>query len=120
MFSNSQLHALIFFLAGMLSTHFLAIGKFWKMKWNSMLSTKLGFALIFHVGLSLHWVILCKGLLVTTIIIIINIILVRHRCASIWVIETKSISDIRKLVTYWVLISLIKLFEDAFANLLEW
>ncbi|KAJ9705607.1 hypothetical protein PVL29_003597 [Vitis rotundifolia] len=49
-----------------------------------------------------------------------NIILVRHRCASIWVIATKSISDIRKLVTYWVLFSLITLFEDAFANLLEW
>ncbi|XP_034680207.1 HVA22-like protein a [Vitis riparia] len=40
-------------------------------------------------------------------------------CASIWVIETKSISDIRKLVTYWVLFSLITLFEDAFSNLLE-
>ena len=45
MFSNSQLHALIF-LAGMLSTHFLVIGKFWKMKWNSMFEEKLGFALI--------------------------------------------------------------------------
>ncbi|KAL6347486.1 hypothetical protein AAG906_026008 [Vitis piasezkii] len=119
MFSNSQLHALIFFLAGMLSTHFLAIGKFWKMKWNSMFEYKTGICFDFPC-LSLHWVILCKGLLVTTIIIIINIILVRHRCASIWVIETKSISDIRKLVTYWVLFSLITLFEDAFANLLEW
>ena len=41
MFSSSQLHALIF-LPGMLSTHFLAIGKFWKMKWNSMFEEKPG------------------------------------------------------------------------------
>ncbi|KAJ9705510.1 hypothetical protein PVL29_003515 [Vitis rotundifolia] len=41
-------------------------------------------------------------------------------CSSIWVIETNSISDIRKLVTYWVLFSLISLFDHAFAKLLEW
>ncbi|CBI38244.3 unnamed protein product, partial [Vitis vinifera] len=41
-------------------------------------------------------------------------------CASIRVIETKSISDVRKLVTYWVLFSLISLFDHAFSELLEW
>ncbi|XP_059591973.1 HVA22-like protein a isoform X3 [Vitis vinifera] len=41
-------------------------------------------------------------------------------CSSIWVIETNSISDFRKLVTYWVLFSLISLFDHAFAKLLEW
>ena len=54
------------------------------------------------------------------IVIIINIISVLHRCASIRAIETNSISDFRKLVAYWVLFSLISLFDHAFAKLLEW
>ncbi|KAL6347743.1 hypothetical protein AAG906_026272 [Vitis piasezkii] len=41
-------------------------------------------------------------------------------CASIRAIETNSISDFRKLVAYWVLFSLISLFDHAFAKLLEW
>ncbi|XP_034679518.1 uncharacterized protein LOC117909549 isoform X5 [Vitis riparia] len=124
MFSNSQLHALIFLLAGMLSTHFLAIGKFWKMKWNSMLEYKTGICFdlpcwfyLFCLNyphscgycLLFVWISTCRPLFA----------LGYPLCASIWVIETKSISDIRKLVTYWVLFSLITLFEDAFSNLLE-
>ena len=86
MFLNSQLHALIF-LSGILSTHFLVIGKFWKMKWNSMFDDKTGIcfdfsmlvlSLLFELstflslvvsylfgfllaGLCLHWVILYKS-----------------------------------------------------------
>ena len=86
MFSSSQLHALIF-LPGMLSTHFLAIGNFWKMKWNSLFEDKHGIFFDFSLlilsiffglptflllivshlfgfllaGLYLHWVILCKS-----------------------------------------------------------
>nr|CAN78525.1 hypothetical protein VITISV_029613 [Vitis vinifera] len=41
-------------------------------------------------------------------------------CASIRAIETNSISDFRKLVAYWVLFSLISLFDHAFSKLLEW
>ncbi|RVW92574.1 HVA22-like protein c [Vitis vinifera] len=41
-------------------------------------------------------------------------------CASIRAIETNSISDVRKLVAYWVLFSLISLFDHTFAKLLEW
>ncbi|GLU08067.1 hypothetical protein SLE2022_249960 [Rubroshorea leprosula] len=40
--------------------------------------------------------------------------------ASIQAIETNSDTDCRKLVTYWVLFSLISLFEYAFMDLLEW
>ncbi|RVW36204.1 hypothetical protein CK203_113784 [Vitis vinifera] len=83
-----------------------------------LVAEKLGFALI-SPCLCLHWVILWKGLLVI-IIIIINIISVLHRCASIRAIETNSISDVRKLVAYWVLFSLISLFDHTFAKLLEW
>ncbi|RVW67272.1 HVA22-like protein a [Vitis vinifera] len=66
-----------------------------------------------------HWVILWKGLFFI-IVIIINIISVLHRCSSIRAIETNSISDFRKLVAYWVLFSLISLFDHAFSKLLEW
>ncbi|KAK9988912.1 hypothetical protein SO802_029151 [Lithocarpus litseifolius] len=41
-------------------------------------------------------------------------------CASICAIESNSNSDTRKLVAYWVLYSLISLFEHAFMKLLEW
>ncbi|XP_034681017.1 HVA22-like protein a, partial [Vitis riparia] len=41
-------------------------------------------------------------------------------CASIRAIETNSISDVRKWVAYWVLFSLISLFDHTFAKLLEW
>ncbi|CBI29375.3 unnamed protein product, partial [Vitis vinifera] len=41
-------------------------------------------------------------------------------CSSIRAIETNSISDFRKLVAYWVLFSLISLFDHAFSKLLEW
>ncbi|KAL4614978.1 hypothetical protein ACB092_07G091700 [Castanea dentata] len=41
-------------------------------------------------------------------------------CASIRAIESNSNSDTRKLVAYWVLYSLILLFEHAFMKLLEW
>ncbi|CBI38246.3 unnamed protein product, partial [Vitis vinifera] len=58
-------------------------------------------ALIFLAGLCLHWVIL-------------------YKCASIRVIETNSISDIRKLVAYWVLFSLISFFDRTFSKILEW
>ncbi|EEF44104.1 conserved hypothetical protein [Ricinus communis] len=42
------------------------------------------------------------------------------RCASIQAIETDSKSDTEKLITYWVCLSLILLYEHAFAKLLEW
>ncbi|KAF2294233.1 hypothetical protein GH714_008439 [Hevea brasiliensis] len=40
-------------------------------------------------------------------------------CASVQVIETNSISDTQKLITYWVCFSLILLFENALSKLLE-
>ncbi|XP_050208783.1 uncharacterized protein LOC130014484 isoform X2 [Mercurialis annua] len=41
-------------------------------------------------------------------------------CASVQAIETNSITDTQKLVTYWICFSLISLFEHVFANLLQW
>ncbi|XP_050208788.1 uncharacterized protein LOC126659533 isoform X2 [Mercurialis annua] len=41
-------------------------------------------------------------------------------CASVQAIETNSITDTQKLVTYWICFSLISLFEHAFMNLLRW
>ncbi|KAL5562714.1 hypothetical protein UlMin_032461 [Ulmus minor] len=41
-------------------------------------------------------------------------------CASIKAIETNSVSDTQKLNTYWVVFSLILLFEHASAKLLQW
>lgn len=43
-----------------------------------------------------------------------------HRYASIKAIETKSRSDDQQWLTYWVLYSLITLFELTFAKLIEW
>ncbi|XWS63071.1 hypothetical protein CRYUN_Cryun06bG0065100 [Craigia yunnanensis] len=40
--------------------------------------------------------------------------------ASIQAIEANSNSDIKKLVTYWVIFSLISLFEHAFMGMLQW
>ncbi|XP_017971063.1 PREDICTED: uncharacterized protein LOC18608185 isoform X1 [Theobroma cacao] len=40
--------------------------------------------------------------------------------ASIQAIEADSSSDSKKLVTYWVIFSLISLFEHAFMGLLQW
>ncbi|CAL2278165.1 unnamed protein product [Prunus armeniaca] len=42
------------------------------------------------------------------------------KCCSIKAIETNSISDNQKLNTYWVVFSLILLFQNAFLKLLEW
>ncbi|KAA8536379.1 hypothetical protein F0562_028857 [Nyssa sinensis] len=41
-------------------------------------------------------------------------------CASIRAIETNSNSDMQKLITYWIIFSLISLFELGFVNLIEW
>ncbi|WOG82689.1 hypothetical protein DCAR_0101855 [Daucus carota subsp. sativus] len=41
-------------------------------------------------------------------------------CASIRAIETNSDFHMRKLVAYWILFSLISLFEYTFSKLLEW
>ncbi|KAL5562712.1 hypothetical protein UlMin_032459 [Ulmus minor] len=41
-------------------------------------------------------------------------------CASIKAIETNSVSDAQKLNTYWVVFSLILLFEHASVKLLQW
>ncbi|KAJ0010436.1 hypothetical protein Pint_33462 [Pistacia integerrima] len=41
-------------------------------------------------------------------------------CASIRTIESDSNSDPKKLVAYWILFSLIFLFEHAFVRLLQW
>ncbi|XP_059647980.1 uncharacterized protein LOC132294221 [Cornus florida] len=41
-------------------------------------------------------------------------------CASIRAIEVKSNSDMQKLITYWILFSLISLFELGFSKLIEW
>lgn len=43
-----------------------------------------------------------------------------HRYASIRAIETKSPIDDQQWLTYWVLYSLITLFELTFAKLIEW
>ncbi|XP_022725271.1 uncharacterized protein LOC111281825 isoform X2 [Durio zibethinus] len=40
--------------------------------------------------------------------------------ASILAIEDNSITDTKKLVTYWVIFSLISLFEHAFMGMLQW
>ncbi|KAL5563807.1 hypothetical protein UlMin_033554 [Ulmus minor] len=41
-------------------------------------------------------------------------------CASIKAIEANSVSDTQKLNTYWVVFSLVLLFEHAFVKLLQW
>ncbi|XP_054802663.1 uncharacterized protein LOC129306219 isoform X3 [Prosopis cineraria] len=41
-------------------------------------------------------------------------------CASIEAIENDSHSDTRNLISYWILLSLIYLFEYAFLELLQW
>ncbi|PRQ24235.1 putative transcription factor C2H2 family [Rosa chinensis] len=41
-------------------------------------------------------------------------------CSSIRAIETNSITDTHKINTYWVVFSLILLFEHAFMKFLEW
>ncbi|XP_040364210.1 uncharacterized protein LOC112170375 isoform X2 [Rosa chinensis] len=46
--------------------------------------------------------------------------LVYPLCSSIKAIETNSITDTHKINTYWVVFSLILLFENAFMKLLEW
>ncbi|XP_062025008.1 uncharacterized protein LOC133741085 isoform X1 [Rosa rugosa] len=46
--------------------------------------------------------------------------LVYPLCSSIRAIETDSITDTHKINTYWVVFSLILLFEHAFMKLLEW
>ncbi|KAK8518919.1 hypothetical protein V6N12_012156 [Hibiscus sabdariffa] len=40
--------------------------------------------------------------------------------ASIQAIETNSDTDTKKLVTYWIIFSLISLFEHAFMGILQW
>ncbi|KAG5522819.1 hypothetical protein RHGRI_034836 [Rhododendron griersonianum] len=42
------------------------------------------------------------------------------RYASIRAIETKSSEDDRQWLTYWILYSMITLFELTFAKLIEW
>lgn len=42
------------------------------------------------------------------------------RCCSVRAIENNSISDTQMLNTYWLVLSLILLFEHAFLKLLEW
>ena len=42
-----------------------------------------------------------------------------NRCASIQAIENNSNSDTQTLVTYWIVFSLISLFENAFLKFLE-
>ncbi|KAE9597095.1 hypothetical protein Lalb_Chr16g0383011 [Lupinus albus] len=41
-------------------------------------------------------------------------------CASIQAIETDSYTETRNLISYWILFSLIYLFEFAFMRLLQW
>ncbi|KAL5563814.1 hypothetical protein UlMin_033561 [Ulmus minor] len=41
-------------------------------------------------------------------------------CASIKAIEANSVSDTQKMNSYWVVFSLILLFEHAFVTLLQW
>ncbi|GMP38842.1 hypothetical protein CsSME_00009952 [Camellia sinensis var. sinensis] len=40
--------------------------------------------------------------------------------ASVWAIESNSNSDMRNIVAYWIVFSLISLFELAFVKLIEW
>ena len=81
-------------------------------------------------GLSSLWAIPCKSLSLTCIVSFPPFILyiyiggrgcgddnddcILNRCASICAIESYSNSDTRKLVAYWVLYSLISLFEHVF------
>ncbi|KAK1402094.1 hypothetical protein POM88_001699 [Heracleum sosnowskyi] len=46
--------------------------------------------------------------------------LVYPLCASIQAIETNSIHDMRKMVTYWIIFSLLCLFEHTFRGFLQW
>ncbi|XP_054802657.1 uncharacterized protein LOC129306216 isoform X2 [Prosopis cineraria] len=46
--------------------------------------------------------------------------LVYPLCASVEAIENDSHSDTRNLISYWILLSLIYLFEYAFLQLLQW
>lgn len=43
-----------------------------------------------------------------------------NRYASIRAIETKSLADDQQWLTYWILYSMITLFELTFAKLIEW
>lgn len=43
-----------------------------------------------------------------------------NRYASIKAIETKSRADDQQWLTYWVLYSMITLFELTFAKVIEW
>lgn len=42
------------------------------------------------------------------------------RCASVQAIETESYKATKDLISYWILLSLISLFEYAFFRLLQW
>lgn len=50
----------------------------------------------------------------------IHVFVFGYRYASIRAIETKSRTDDHQWLTYWVLYSLITLFEITFAKVLEW
>lgn len=43
-----------------------------------------------------------------------------NRYASIRAIETKSVVDDQQWLTYWILYSMITLFELTFAKIIEW
>lgn len=48
------------------------------------------------------------------------VFMIWYRYASIKAIETKSRADDQQWLTYWVIYSLITLFELTFTKLLEW
>ena len=92
----------------------------------------LHFVCVLLAGLSLLWGILCKSLSLSLSLThthtrkcyfwCVNMIWVTihflNRCASIRAIENNSNSDTKKLVTYWIVFSLISLFENAFLKYL--
>nr|CAB3490228.1 unnamed protein product [Digitaria exilis] len=63
--------------------------------------------LVFSAGLWLHWLILSSAIKT-------------YRYASVKAIETKSPVDDQQWLTYWVLYSLITLFELTFASIIQW
>lgn len=52
--------------------------------------------------------------------VVVMVCLPINRHASIQAIEANSNTDTKKLVTYWIIFSLISLFEHAFTGILQW
>jgi hypothetical protein len=91
------------------------------------------FISFYFVGLSLLWCILCKFLIFWFLVcwkscylflLLYDFLFLwlwfLDRCASVQAIETDSYEETKHLISYWILLSLIYLFEYAFMSLLPW